>query len=151
MLSYVLLDSTLYHCHGMMRILKTTRSYVLVFSAYAFYALVTLRNVFRSGNHSLVRPPLWFQIPATLGMAICATALLDLLRKTTNRFEKTAIVLTEAVCVLWLAGVLPWIGLSWAAIPYERYLYAILASASATVVGIRLVQVLRRRETNEEE
>jgi hypothetical protein len=132
-----------------MRILKTTRSYVLIFCTYALVALVSVRNLFRNSSHSVVPPPLSFQIPATVGMVCCAIALPGLLEKTSNTFEKTAIVLTEGVCILWLAGVLPKFGLAWAVIPYYRYFLAILVCVAAALVGVRLFEVLRQQKTDQ--
>lgn len=128
-----------------MQIFKTTRGYALVFCAYVFIALATLHNLFRNPGAPITHSPLSTQIPAIIGMLCCAIALPGLLRKTSNTLERVVLVLTEAVCLLWLANVLPKVGLAWAAIPYEHYFSATLVCVAALLAGIRLVDVVRQQ------
>ncbi len=127
-----------------MQIFKTTRGYALVFSAYAFIALATLHNLFRKPGASITHSPFSTQIPEIVGMLCCAIVLPGLLRKTSNTIERVVLILTEVVCLLWLANVLPKAGLDWAVIPYEHYFSATLVCASALLAGVRLVGVVRQ-------
>jgi hypothetical protein len=128
-----------------MQIFKTIRGYALVFCAYALVALATVHNLFRNPGPSVTHSTFSIQLPAIVGMLCCAIVLPGLLRKTTNTLEKVVLVLTEAVCILWLVNVLAKVGLAWAAIPHERYFFASLVCVAALLAGVRLVDVLRQR------
>jgi hypothetical protein len=132
-----------------MQIFETIRAYVLAFCAYAFVALATVHNLFRSTGPSVTPSPFSIQFPAIVGMLCCAIVLPGLLRKTTNTLEKVVLILTEAVCLLWLANMLPKIGLAWAAIPHEPSFSALLVSAAAVLVGVRLFEVMRQRKADQ--
>jgi len=132
-----------------MQIFKTTRGYALVFCAYAFIALATLHNLFRKSGAPITHSPFSTQLPAIVGMLCCAIVLPGLLRKTSNSLERVVLVLTEAICLLWLANVLPKVGLAWAAIPHEHYFSAILVCAVTLLAGVRVLEVVRQPKADQ--
>lgn len=132
-----------------MQIFKTSRAYALVFCGYTLVAVAAVHSLLRSPGPPVAHSPLSTQIAAIVGMLCCAIVLPGLLRKTTSVLERLALVLTEAVCLLWLVNVLPKIGLAWASIPHERYFSAILVCAAALLAGIRLFGVVLQRKADQ--
>ncbi|MFL6428975.1 MAG: hypothetical protein ACJ71S_12075, partial [Acidobacteriaceae bacterium] len=65
-----------------------------------------------------------------------------LLRKISNRIEQVGIVLTEVLCLLWLANLLAELGVAWAEIPHVRFLSAAVNCAVTVLAGVRTFEVI---------
>lgn len=67
-----------------------------------------------------------------------------LFRSISNGIEQVGIVLTEGLCVLWLANQSAKMGITWAGIPHAAFVSTTLHCALAALAGVRVLQSLRQ-------
>jgi hypothetical protein len=127
-----------------MQLFDSAKIYLFIFGVLALIAMEKLRQLTGGKVH-----------PGTAGLSISTILLVlitlfmaaylpVLLGKISNRIEQLGIVLTEVLCVLWLAELLAGLGVGWASVPYDLLISALLYCAVAILAGVRVIQVLRR-------
>lgn len=134
-----------------MQLFDSAKMYLFLFCVLALITVEKLRQLTRGEVHSATAG---FNIKTFLLVLITlfmAAYLPILLRKISNRIEQVGIVLTEVLCVLWLAKLLAGLGVGWADIPHGLSISAVFHCAVAVLAGVRVVQVLRHREPAQEE
>jgi hypothetical protein len=129
-----------------MRLFRATSTYVYIFCAYALNALVLLLHSVRSPLSPHKPPDLLVLIPMVVGMAAGALFSFISIRSTTNLVEKTVLILTGVLCLLFLVSVLPEIGYEWASFPFSYAIFVIVSCAAAVLAGIRVLQLARSSE-----
>ena len=80
-------------------------------------------------------------IAMTVGMLCCSLALLDALKRTSNKVEIGCILMLELLCVLFLIEAPSRFTSSWPRLSFTHLLFAIISCAVAVIAGIRLAQV----------
>lgn len=124
-----------------MQLFDSVRMYVLAFSVYA---LVAVEKLYELAKSPAPASTAGFGVREVLivFVTICVAGyLIRLLRKTSIRIEQMIIVLTEALCILWLANLLANLGISWAEIPLARGITATVHCAATVLAGVRTFQV----------
>jgi hypothetical protein len=126
-----------------MRLFDATSTYVYIFCAYALNALVLLFHSTK-GSMSSHRPPdLLVLVPMIVGMMLGALLSFSSIRKTSNLIEKSVLILTGAICLLFLVGALPEIGYEWANFSFSHAAFVIVSCVAAVLVGVRVLQLVR--------
>jgi glucan phosphoethanolaminetransferase (alkaline phosphatase superfamily) len=131
-----------------MRLFDATSTYVYIFCAYALNALVLLLHTTKNPTSTLRSPDFLVLIPMIVGMVFGALLSFVSIRKTSSRIEKTVLILTGALCVLFLIGVLPKVGYEWANFPFSHAIFVIVSCIAAVLTGIRVFQLVRFSKEN---
>jgi hypothetical protein len=122
-----------------MTMFKSKRAYIVTFILYA----VCLWPMIRAGMRKdwfLHAPNNHPQFIDTIGAAFCAVFFLSLWKKTSNVIERSALICTAVVCILWMLNVLSAYGLKWSSVPANFAISTGIAMVAAVSVGIRAVQ-----------
>ena len=126
-----------------MQLFDSVGMYVFVFCLYALVGLQKLHELSKSPAVAITTRLSIREILLTLITICMAVCLIGLLRKTSSRIEQAVIILTEVLCVLWLANLLARFGIAWADIPHGRYLTATVDCVAAALIGVRTLQIAR--------
>jgi hypothetical protein len=124
--------------------------YVLLFCVLAVITTEKLRQLTQSTAHAGTAGFDIKNVLVALVTVVMAVYLARLLRKISSRIEQTGIVLTEVLCVLWLANLLTQLGVAWAEIPHGRFLNAAFHCAVTVLAGVRTFQVMWHRSPIDE-
>ncbi len=130
-----------------MQLFDSVKLYVFLFCVLALVTMEKLRQLTQGAAH---RGTAGFDIKSLLLALITlfmAVYLPILLRKISNRIEQLGIVLTEVLCLLWLANLLVELGVAWPEIPYGRFLSAALQCAVTVLAGVRTFEVMWHRSS----
>ena len=133
-----------------MQLFDSAKMYVFLFCVLALITVEKLRQLTQNATHA---GTVGFDIKNLLLALITlfmAVYLPILLRKISNRIEQVGIVLTEVLCVLWLANLLAELGVAWAGIPHGRLLSATFHCAVTVLAGVRTFQVMLHRSPAQE-
>jgi glucan phosphoethanolaminetransferase (alkaline phosphatase superfamily) len=131
-----------------MRLFDATSTYVYIFCAYALNALVLLLHTTKNPTSSHGSPDLLVLVPMILGMVFGALLSFVSIRKTSSRLEKTVLILTGVLCLLFLISVLPKAGYEWANFPFSHAIFVIVSCIAAVLTGIRVFQLVRFSKEN---
>ena len=127
---------------GVVQLFDSAKMYAFLFCVLALITAEKFRQLTEGATHVA---PVGFDIKnllLVLVTVVLAVYLARLLRKISNRIEQVGIVLTEVLCVFWLANFLTEFGVAWAEIPHGRLLSAIFHCAVTVLAGVRTFQVL---------
>jgi hypothetical protein len=126
-----------------MRLFDATSTYVYIFCAYALNALVLLLHSTKGPISSNRPPDLLVLVPMIVGMMFGALLSFVWIRKTSSLIEKSVLMLTGVLCLLFLVSVLPEIGYEWANFRFSHLIFIIVSCVAAVLVGIRALQLVR--------
>ena len=128
-----------------MQIFKTTRAYILTFLIFVAITFATVHAALRNADVNGIHTPTLTKVAEVVGMLCCAIVVPQLISKTSVRLEKTVIIVTELICVIWLVDSPHWLGAMKAEISYGNYASMALICAAAVLAGVRLIMVVQRR------
>lgn len=129
-----------------MRIFRTTRAYFLIFFLYLSNALFVFSHSTTGQN---LLEPAYVLIPRIPGALLCAFLLLRLIRSTSNLIEKTVLILSAGIFVLFMANTLYELGYRWAVFPFRDSIAIIVSCAAAALTGIRLFQIVAHHDKSD--
>lgn len=133
-----------------MRLFDSAKMYVLLFCVLALITMEKLRQITQSTVDVGTAGFDINKVMIGLFMIVMAVYLAMLFRKISNRIERTGILLTIVLCVLWLMSLLTQLGLAWAEIPHSRVLNASLHCMVTVLAGVRTFQVMGHRSPMDE-
>lgn len=129
-----------------MQLFDSAKMYVFLFCVLALITVEKLRQLSQGATHAGTAGFDVKNLLLVLGTLFMAVYLPILLRKISNRIEQVGIVLTEVLCLLWLANLLAEMGVAWAEIPHGLVLNATFHCAVSLLAGVRTIQVLLYRQ-----
>jgi hypothetical protein len=125
-----------------MRLFKATSTYVYIFCAYVLNAIVLLLHSVKSSPSSHNPADLLVLIPMIVGMLAGAVMSFFSIRHTSIFVEKSVLILTGLLCLLFVISTLPGLGYEWAAFPFSRPLFIVISCVAAVLVGARVLQLV---------
>ena len=131
-----------------MRLFDATSTYVYIFCAYALNALFLLLHSTNSPMSSHRSPDFLVLVPMIVGMTFGASLSFVSTRKTSSMIEKTVLILTGVLCLLFLISVLPKAGYEWANFPFSHAIFVTVSCVAAVLTGIRVFQLVRFSKEN---
>jgi hypothetical protein len=126
-----------------MTMFKSTRAYIIAFILYAICLWPMIRAGIRR-DWFLHTPNEHPQFVNVIGAVFCAVFFISLIKKTSNILEKSALISTAVVCILWILNILDSYGLRWSSVPANFAISTGIAVIATVLVGIRAVQSSRK-------
>jgi hypothetical protein len=131
------------------QLFDSVKMYVFAFCVYALVAAEKL--------YELINGPAARDLSAGRGgvlliiLTVCvAIYLIGLLRKTSNKLERAVIMFTELLCVLEVISLIQNMGVTWAEIPANSNVIAVVHSLATVLAGVRTFQVIRHHRSTQE-
>lgn len=128
-----------------MQLFDSAKMYVFLLCVLVLITVEKLRQLTQGVTHAGTAGFEFKNLLLAVITLFMAVYLPILLRKISNRLEQVGIVLTEVLCVLWLANLLAEMGVAWAEIPYGPILTTAFHCAVTVLAGVRTFQVLLHR------
>ena len=123
-----------------MRLFRTKSTYVYLFCAYAINAVFLLFHTVK--NHApLHTTPLTIVVPQVIGMLLLAVMALVAIRRTSSVIERSVLVLTSVICLLFIAGVAEWNGYDLPAPLHSHSVFVAVSCVAALLAAWRLLEV----------
>lgn len=132
---------------GVVQLFDSAKMYAFLFCVLALITVGKLRQLAQGTAHSGTAGFDIRNLLIALITLFMAVYLPILLRKISNRIEQVGILLTEVLCVLWLANLLADMGIAWAEIPHGLFISAIFHCAITLLAGVRMFQVMWYRSS----
>jgi hypothetical protein len=126
-----------------MRLFDATSTYLYIFFAYALNALFLLFHSAKAPTSFHGPPDLLVLIPKVASMVFGVALSFASIRKTSSLIERVVLILTGALCCLFLVSVLSEVGFEWAGFPRSHSAFVIVSCAAAVLAGIRVFQLMR--------
>ena len=136
---------------GNVQLFDSAKMYVFLFCVLALITVEKLRQLTLGAAHAGTTDLDIRNLLIACVTFMMAVYLPILFRKISNRIERVGIVLTEVLCLLWLANLLTKLGVAWAEIPHGLFVSAIFHCAITVLAGVRTFQVLWHRSPAQED
>lgn len=133
-----------------MQLFDSAKTYVFLFCVLAIIAAEKLHQLTQRAAYVSTTDFNFKNLLLALTTVLLAAYLGRLLLKISNRIEQLGVVLTEVLCVLWLANLLAELGVAWAQIPHSRFLGTTLHCTVTVLAGVRAFQVMWHRRTTQD-
>jgi hypothetical protein len=130
---------------GIVRLFDSAKMYVFLFCVLV---LITTEKLYQLTQSAVPPDTAGFDVTkilVALVTVVTAVYLTTLLGKISNGIERTGIVLTVVLCVLWLANLLTRLGVPWAEISHGRLLSTAIHCLITALAGVRTFQVMFHR------
>lgn len=127
----------LFECGGMMRLFRAKSTYIYLFCVYALNAVFLLFHTVK--NHASHTTPLTIVVPQVIGMLLLAVVALVAIRRTSSVIEKSVLVLTSVICLLFIAGVAESNGCDLPAPLHSHSVFVAVSCVAALLAGWRLL------------
>jgi hypothetical protein len=124
-----------------MRLFKENKIYAYAFCVYALNALFLLQHSVRKSTPTHKLPAFSVLVLQCICMLLIAVIAFAAIRKTSNAVEKTVLVLTGIICLLFLLNVISQLGFSWASFPFSHVVFVSISCAAALLAGWRALEV----------
>lgn len=125
---------------GMMRLFRAKSTYISLFCVYALNAVFLLFYTVK--NHApLHTTPLTIVVPQVIGMLLLAVIALVAIRRTSSVIERSVLVLTSIICLLFIAGVAESIGCDLPAPLHSHPVFVAVSCVTALLAAWRLLEV----------
>jgi Gpi18-like mannosyltransferase len=124
----------------MMRLFRSKGTYIYLVCVYAINALFLLFHAVRK-QAPLQTTPLLTVVPQVIGMLLIAVIVLMAMRRTSSVLEKSVLVLTSAICVLFIASVVKSHGYNLPSPLYSHSVFVAVSCGAALLAGWRLLEV----------
>jgi hypothetical protein len=126
-----------------MRLFKENRIYFYAFCVYGLNAFFLLFHSIRGSTQIHRIPNLLVLILECICMLLIVVLALASIGRTTSLVEKTVLILTSGLCLLFLLKVMSELGLRWASLPFSHGVFVAISCATALLAGWRAVVVAR--------
>jgi hypothetical protein len=133
-----------------MRLFDSAKMYVFLFCVLALISIEGLLHLNHSQPYSRTAGFAIRNVVIALATVVMAVCLARLLPKLSSRIEQAGMVLTDVLCILWLANFLAELGVAWAEIPHGRLLKAGFNCAVTVLAGVRTTQVMLSSKSHPE-
>jgi len=124
-----------------MRLFREKKIYFYAFCIYALNAFFLVLHLVRKSAPIHRIPNLLVLVPECLCMIFIAVIALTSMRKTSSAVEKTVLMLTSVLCLLFLLNVMSELGLRWASLPFSHGAFVVISCAAALLAGWRALEV----------
>jgi hypothetical protein len=124
-----------------MRLFKENKMYVYAFCVYALNALFLLLHSVGKSTPTHKLPAFSVLVPQCVCMLLIAVIAFAAIRKTSSAVEKTVLVLTGILCLLFLFNVVSQLGFSWASFPFSHVVFVSISCAAALLAGWRALEI----------
>jgi hypothetical protein len=125
----------------MMRLFNAKSTYVYLFCVYAMNALFLLFHAVKKPALPSATPFFLVVAPQVVGMLLLAVMALVATRKTSSALEKSVLVLTSVICLLFIADVAKSHGYKLTGPLYSHSVFVAVNCGTALLAGWRVVEV----------